>query len=111
MENLTDNKKVVNKFFENFEKGNFEEVEKLIAGNVKLNITGFDQPLAKTEALHLIEGYRTAFPDIKFKTLFQLEDGNFVITRLQVTGTHKGEFLGAAPTNKKISATCTAIQK
>src|SRR4051812_22332268 len=109
MEKLTNNKELVNKFFENFEKANYNEIEKLLGGAFKLNITGFNKPLSREESIHLIQGYKVAFPDIKFTPQLQLEDGEYVVSRMVVTGTHKGEFLGTPATNKKVNATCTVI--
>src|SRR5438105_4512377 len=53
-----------------------------------------------------------AFPDLYFETLQTINDGEFVVSRLLMTGTHKGEwrFRGTgsmsqpiAPTNRKFS--------
>ena len=48
---------------------------------------------------------RTAFPDLVHKIDEQISEGDTVATRLTMTGTHSGSFLGVAPTNKKMSWT------
>jgi len=47
--------------------------------------------------------FATAFPDgrINIKTL--RSDGDFVTVELVGTGTHKGDLMGVAPTNKRVS--------
>ena len=47
--------------------------------------------------------FRTAFPDMKFAIDDMLEDGDKIVVRATMTGTHKGEFMGIAPTGKSIS--------
>jgi len=44
----------------------------------------------------------TAFPDIRVTIHDIFEAGDKVVVRFTYTGTHKGEFLGIKPTNKKI---------
>ncbi len=50
------------------------------------------------------EGYmrptQTAFPDIQHEIKDLLFDGDKVVMRFHGAGTHKGEFMGVAPTNK-----------
>lgn len=45
--------------------------------------------------------FMKAIPDLQFTIEEQVGEGNTVVTRLTSTGTHKGELLGVAPTNKK----------
>jgi len=44
-----------------------------------------------------------AFPDMKLTIHDIFEAGDKVVARFSYTGTHKGEFLGIKPTNKKIT--------
>lgn len=45
---------------------------------------------------------RTAFPDSVWCAEEQVAEGDKVVTRLSWTATHKGEFLGIPPTNRRI---------
>ena len=49
-----------------------------------------------------MSGLFNGFPDIHFATDEIITEGNKQATRMTITGTHKGEFMGIAPTNKKI---------
>jgi len=56
------------------------------------------------------EGYReaqisvtNAFPDIKFTIEDMIVEGDKVVVRLTCSGTHRGEFMGIAPTNKRVT--------
>ena len=51
----------------------------------------------------MAESYlRSAFPDIKFTVEREIAEGNKVASRWKIAATHKGEFLGAAPTGNHI---------
>jgi steroid delta-isomerase-like uncharacterized protein len=52
---------------------------------------------------------RTAFPDIHITVEDMVADGDKVATRTTLHGTHKGEYLGIAPTDKMITATGIGI--
>ena len=48
--------------------------------------------------------FRTAFPDLKIAPEALVADEDHVALAYTVTGTHKGEFLGIAPTGRQIKA-------
>jgi predicted ester cyclase len=50
----------------------------------------------------LTQVLRTAFPDITVKILDQVAEDDKVTTRKELHGTHKGAFMGVAPTNKQV---------
>jgi len=47
--------------------------------------------------------FATAFPDGRIDIKSLRSDGEFVIAEFTGTGTHKGDLMGIAPTNKKVS--------
>ncbi|MFF1903032.1 ester cyclase [Kitasatospora sp. NPDC058218] len=53
-------------------------------------------------ALELYRVLRAAFPDFRPEIHWQAADGNLVTTFKTYHGTHEGEFLGVAPTGRKI---------
>ena len=54
---------------------------------------------------------RSAFPDLKVKIDHIIEQGDKVAARWTATMTHKGDFLGFAPTGKKVTITGTSTQR
>jgi steroid delta-isomerase-like uncharacterized protein len=101
------------------EKENIQLAEKQIAA---LNARDLDQYLSRIDASYVgesetlpgpirgPEGARkaidmllTAFPDLRLEAEQILASGDHVIARLRLTGTHKGNFAGIAPTNKSVS--------
>jgi steroid delta-isomerase-like uncharacterized protein len=61
-----------------------------------------NQPHGPDAARQMLEGYFKAFPDLHFETEQILTSGDHLVTRVRMTGTHKGNFMGVAPTNKTI---------
>ena len=64
------------------------------------------------------EGYKqfvtmhhTGFPDFDVKVEDVVAEGDKVARRVTWTGTHKGEYMGIAPTGKKITLTVITIER
>src|SRR5712691_4412496 len=58
-----------------------------------------------------ISVFRAGLPDVQVTIEDLLTDGDKVVTRWVITGTHRGEVLGFAPTNKQIRLTGITIQR
>lgn len=52
-----------------------------------------------------------AFPDIAFTIEDQMVEGDRVMTRWTARGTHKGTFMGKAPTGKSVTVTGITIAR
>jgi steroid delta-isomerase-like uncharacterized protein len=58
-----------------------------------------------------VEVYLAAFPDVHFTINDQFADGDKVATRWTVSGTHKGDLMGIAPTGKHSTSTGITIDR
>jgi steroid delta-isomerase-like uncharacterized protein len=107
-----ENSALVRRFVEEiFNKGNLEVAEEILTPDYQHHdptthefgsgIEGFKQ---------LITLYRQAF-DLQIVLDDQVAAGDKVVDRWTGHGTHRGEFLGLAPTGKKISATGISIHR
>ncbi len=56
-------------------------------------------------AKHVVDYERSVYPDIHFTVEDMLAEGEDVIVRLTIRGTHRGEFQGIAPTGNKVQFT------
>lgn len=59
---------------------------------------------------HLVDVKKT-YPDYTMNIIKQYSDGDYVISEFVMQGTHKGEFIGITPTNKKLTITGVDIDK
>ena len=62
-----------------------------------------DQPPGRAGAKQILAELATAFPDLRLTIEDVMQDGDKVIVRSQMTGTQRGTFMGAAPTNRSIA--------
>ena len=52
---------------------------------------------------------RSAFPDLRMEVHDIIAEGDKVVTRVTIRGTHRGEFMGIAPTGKQINVATVDI--
>jgi steroid delta-isomerase-like uncharacterized protein len=102
------NKQVVQQVFEFYNQQKMEKVEKLFSPKHVFHFPGAP-PMDWNSHKQFIVGLAKAFPDLHFKIEDIVAEGGKVAYRLTVSGTHKGEFQGIPPTNKKIFFTSTGI--
>jgi steroid delta-isomerase-like uncharacterized protein len=95
---------LVSRYFnEIMNQGRVEIIEQVVDANFAFIIPTQSEPFRGYEGFRGFVNYlRSAFPDIQFSVDRQIVDGNKVAVRWRITGTHRGEFLGVPPSNKKI---------
>ena len=100
------------------EKDNIEYAKQQIAALNARDIDGYLSRIdesyvgyseTRPEPIRGVEGVRQyiqslliAFPDLKIETEQVIASGETVVTRMRATGTHRGSYVGIAPTNKSI---------
>lgn len=94
------NKEIVNRLVvEAEEQGNLAVVDELLADDF-VDLTPLPGMPANRDGVRALFGMlHTAFPDLKITIQEQIAEGEKVATRKEFAGTHRGEFLGAPPTN------------
>lgn len=97
------NKSTVRRLIEEIvNKGNYSLINQLVDTNYIGHDPTLPRDLKGPENLQKnLQELRTAFPDINIKIEDLVAEGDKVICRWTGTGTHKGEYLGLSPTNKK----------
>ena len=87
---------------EAFQGGRLEVVDELVDQNYEGHDPGSPEVIRGPEGVkQLIQGYRTAFPDLRITVEDQLAEGDKVATRWSARGTHQGELFGVPPTGKE----------
>ena len=77
-------------------------VEAINAGEEAEAIDELFAPRAARRVKRLFEEFRKAFPDWHEEVVQLVAEGNTVAGRFRCSGTHLGEFLGEAPTGKRM---------
>lgn len=104
------NRKIVEEYMNAWASADESKLEGLIDTSYKFNAPpGFTGD--KKGALEMSRQYSKAFPDMKMTYSNWVCQGENVTVRCLVAGTHKGEFMGIAPTNKKADTTGLALIK
>jgi steroid delta-isomerase-like uncharacterized protein len=84
-------------------KGNLDVVDELLSDDF-VDHTPLPGVPPTRAGIRMLFGYlRSAFPDLQVHVQEQIAEGEKVATRKVFTGTHRGEFLGVAPTSRVIT--------
>ncbi len=102
---LEKNKAIVRRWYEKmWNKGNLELIDELIASDV----TGHS-PIQNVDGVEASKRYvtmsRAAFPDLHFTIEEMIAEGDKVVAVRTLAGTHRGEYLGVAPTGNHVNIT------
>lgn len=82
--------------------GNFSVAADFLAPDVKTH-NGFpDQEPGLMGFVSALKAFHGAFPDIRAKVTHAVAEGDMVVGRFEVTGTHRGAFLGMPATGRKV---------
>lgn len=101
--NTEQNKEIVRRYNkECIEMGLAASFEELLADDVVNHSVDPGTPNGKESFTSFHNEVRKGFPDCKVEILEQVAENDLVVTRKRVTGTHTGEILGIAPTNKPV---------
>jgi predicted ester cyclase len=77
-------------------------VEGINSGEIELTVEELFAPRAARRVKRLFTEFYTAFPDWREEIVQLVAEGNTVAGRFRCSGTHLGEFLGEAPTGKRM---------
>lgn len=95
------NKELARRFFEEvWNQGEEEAIDRYVAADARGNDPDFGTGREAFRAQW--RKWRAAFPDLHFEIVDLVAEGDKVVTRWVLTGTHQGEFLGIAPTGRRI---------
>jgi len=98
------NKALMRRFYEEISKGNLAALDELVAADL-VDHSPFvpGQAPGRQGTLELFTMIRAAFPDLHVTVEDMVAEGDKVAVRGTMSGTHKGEFTGIAPTGKQIT--------
>jgi len=94
-----------------FNKGNLQAADELYSSNfVSHEPTEMFGDVRGPQAVkEMVSTFRSAFPDMRTEFEEIIAEGDKVAVRWNATGTHQGELMGVAPTNRPIHLTGITI--
>lgn len=100
---MADHKALVRRFYDEvLNHGRLEVIDELIDDAFVEHEVMPGMPGGKEAPRAFVETFRAAFPDLKATVEDLIEEGDKVVARARVTGTHQGEFMGIPPTGSTI---------
>jgi steroid delta-isomerase-like uncharacterized protein len=102
------NKRLVADYFERFNAGDIEGAESAVAEDL-VNHAAIPQAQGRAGARSIVTKLRAAFPDLRMTVDDTIAEGDKVVCRVTVTGTHEGALdfvkVKLPPTGKKFRTT------
>ena len=97
------NKAVVNRMWEAWNKGDFEAFKEVVAPEyVFYTPSRNTKPMSREETIEMGKAIHKGFPDVDFSIEELIAGEDKVVSRYIMRGTHQGEWAGIPPTGKKI---------
>ena len=96
---------------EAWNKGNVGIIDALLCPDYVLHIPSRQETVDREGYKQAIHMYRTAFPDVLFSIQETITEEDKVVIRWTITGTHKGPYMGVAPTDKRVTLTGISIRR
>ena len=84
-------------------QGNLAVADEVCASNYVHRAPGSPEFRGPEGFKQLIAMYRTAFPDLHLTLEDLIAEGDAVVSHWTARGTHRGEFMGLAPTGKSVT--------
>jgi predicted ester cyclase len=98
---LDRNKAVVRRFYETTGAGDLSIIDELLAQDVVIH-GSFGDHQGRDNIKQIMAGQRSTFPDWHVTVDDQIAEGDRVVSRLTVGGTHEGVMMGIEPTGKVV---------
>jgi steroid delta-isomerase-like uncharacterized protein len=104
------NKALVSQFLKELDE-RLRIIDEVCAPQFVAHIPGGSQPIDREGFRQFVSLFYLAFPDLCHTIEDQVAEGNKIVTRLTVQGTHQGPFQGMPPTGKRVTFTDIMISR
>ena len=88
---------------------NPEALQRLLSPSVRRHVSAAVPPLDLDAQIERLAGIRAGFPDINFTVEDVVTEGDRVVVRATMRGTHTGEFVGIPPTANQVTVSAVDI--
>jgi steroid delta-isomerase-like uncharacterized protein len=98
------NEALMRRFYEElWSRGNLEAIPELVADDFVDHQVPVGQTSGREALAGLVVMWRTGFPDMQETVEDLISKGDKVVGRFLMRGTHRGEFMGIAPTGRSVT--------
>ncbi len=98
-----DPKNIINRFIDEvLNKKNIGAIDQIVAEDFLEHVPFPGQGPGRAGLRDAVTAFIAAFPDMQWRVDQQITEGNTVVTRFTLTGTHQGDFMGTPPTGRSI---------
>jgi steroid delta-isomerase-like uncharacterized protein len=98
------NEALMRRFYEElWSSGNLEAIPELVAEDFVDHQAPAGQPRGREGIADLVVAWRAGFPNMRETVEDLIFDGDKVVGRFLMSGTHRGEFMGIAPTGRSVT--------
>ncbi len=105
-----ENKAIFRRYVEEVgNEGNLDLADEIFDRYLAHQADGHAEERGPEDVKRFIGEFHQAFPDFHSEIEDQIAEGDKVVTRWTMRGTHQGEFRGIAPTGKQITVTGIGI--
>ncbi len=107
-----ENKAIVRRFWGVWEEGNIDLVDELLAPDyINHTPASPDQPTGPEGVKGVVAMFRSAIPDLRVVVEDLIAEGDKVVVRYALEGTHDGELFGVPPTGQRLSIRSIAVER
>jgi predicted ester cyclase len=107
-----ENKAIVRRYLEEaWNRKNVDILDELMVPGYARYLPGQAKPLDREGQKQRIAGFHRAMPDLAYFIDDLFAEGDRVVFRITIRGTHQGIFMGAAPTGKQLTVTAIDIAR
>ncbi|MFQ5821866.1 MAG: ester cyclase [Candidatus Heimdallarchaeota archaeon] len=103
------NKALVQRILAEGDKKNLGILDEVCTPDYKFYFPSNAKPINREQHKELWQAFNVAFPDLTHNIKEIYANGDIVVARLILTGTHEGEFTGLPPTGKKVEFSAIEI--
>lgn len=107
-----DGKAIVRKFYEEIvNTGDVSKISEVVSAEYTEVMDGNRYPIGIQGATSHVLGVRNTYPDLHISIDRQISEGEWVVTCITARGTHNGEWIGIAPTNRQVVFTGVNVDR
>lgn len=109
---IQQNKELLRRYYEEIvSTGNVDRLDDVISPDYEEVYEGVRYPIGLDGAKDHILGVRRTYPDLKLTVEQQIAEGEWVVSRILMRGTHQGEWMGIQPTGKTVEITAVNVDR